>query len=162
MVAFLYRMGHGVAGDISRQSQADIEPHVLGATPFPGYGLFVKIVSGKAVPEGAGDAAGAKYGLLVRPYPTQGANASDPLATAVPPLSGMADVIRRGYMLVKSNAGVPAHGGAVYIRVANPVGGKPIGGIEAVADGANTILVNNAIFMGAADANGIAEIAFNI
>lgn len=161
--AILYRMGHGVAGDITRQSQATtIEPQLLGATTFPGYGLFGKMVSGKFVPVGSGDEASAIYGALVRPYPTHGANASDPVGTAVPPTSGMADVLRRGYFAVKVNAGTAAHGGAVYIRIASAGAGKPIGGIEAAADGANTIQVTGAIFMSAADADGIAEVAYNI
>lgn len=161
--SILYRMGNGVAGDLTRQSQATIEPHVLGATPFAGFGLFAKIAANKAVPVGAGDAAAVIYGLLIRPYPTQGANASDPLGTAVPATAGMVDILKRGYAAVKVNgAAAPAHGGIVYIRVAAAAGGKPIGGIEAAADGGNTIIVGGCIFMGAADADGIAEIAFNI
>lgn len=163
MVAFLYRMGNGVPGDITRQSQAKIESHVLnGALPFPAYGRFGKLASGRFVPVGAGDTAAAVYGLLIRPYPTTGANASDPLDTAVPATTGIADVMRSGYANVKNNAGTPALGGLVYIRVAAAAAGKPIGGIEAAADGANTIVVTGAIFMGAADANGNVEIAYNI
>ena len=59
-------------------------------------------------------------------------------------------------------AGTPAIGGAVYVRVATPAAGKPIGGIEAAADGANTIAVTGATFMNAGDANGNVEIAYNI
>lgn len=163
MVAFLYRMGNGVPGDITRQSAAKIEPQVLNSSlPFSAYGLFGKIASGKFVPVGSGDTAAAVYGLLVRPFPITGANASDPLGTSVPPASGIADVLRSGYINVKNNAGTPAVGGAVYIRVASAAAGKPIGGVEAVADGANTILVAGATFMGGADASGNAEIAFNI
>lgn len=163
MAAFLYRMPYGIPGDVTRQSQATIEPHVYNsALPFPGFGLFGKIASGKFVPIANGDAAGTVYGLLVRPYPIQGANASDPLGTAVPPTTGIADVLKRGYASVRSNAGTPALGGAVYVRVATPSGAKVIGGVEAVSDGANTILVAGAQFMGAADASSNAEIAFNI
>lgn len=153
--AILYRMGHGVAGDITRQSQATIEPQILGATPFPAYGRFGKMVTGKFVPIGAGDTADDVYGLLVRPYPTQGANASDPIGTAVPPTTGLADVLRRGYVAVHVASGTPAHGTGVFIRLSN-------GAIEAAADGVNTIQVDGAIFMSGKDAKGIAEIAFNI
>lgn len=62
--------------------------------------------------------------------------------------------MRRGYMSVKTNAGTPAFGGVVYARVASPSGAKVIGGIEAAADGANTVIVANAQFMSAPDANG--------
>jgi len=156
-------MASGIPGDISRQSQATVESLILDSTnPFAGYGLFGKIANGKFVPVGAGDVATAVYGLLVRPYPTTGGAASDPLGTATPPTKGVADVLRRGYMTVKNNAGTPALGGAVYIRVANAAAGKPIGGIEAAADSTNTIAVTGAIFTNAGDANGNVEIAFNI
>jgi hypothetical protein len=165
MVAFLYRMGSGIPGDITRQSIATVEPVPKDpATPFAGFGLFGKISgTGKFVPVGAGDVAASIYGLFVRPFPTQGANASDPLGTSVPSTLGIADVLRRGYAnVVVNGAAAPAMGGTVYIRVATPAAGKPIGGIEAAADGANTIVVPTASFMSAADANGNVEIAYNI
>lgn len=163
MVAFLTRMPFGIAGDVTRQSQSKIEAGVLNAAlPFPGYGLFGKNVAGKFVPIAAADVADSVYGILVRPFPTQGANASDPLGASVPKASGVADVLRSGYINVKNNAGVPALGGAVYIRVANGTVNQPIGGIEAAADGADTILVAGATFMSGQDASGNCEIAYNI
>ncbi len=163
MVAFLYRMGNGVAGDVTRQSQSTIEPQIYNSSlPFGGYGLPGKIASGKFVPIAGGEAASAIYGFLVRPYPITGANASDPLGTSVPPTSGMSDVLRRGYINVKNNAGTPALNGQVYVRVANAAAGKPIGGVEAASDSTNTVAVANCIFMGAADASGNVEIAFNV
>jgi hypothetical protein len=105
--AILFRMPSGIPGDISRQSQATVEPGVLNsASAFPGYGLFGKVSSGKFVPVGAGDTAAVVYGLLVRPYPT--VSSQDPLGTSTPPTTGMADILRRGYMTVKNNAGTPA------------------------------------------------------
>lgn len=149
MVAFLKRMPFGIAGDVTRQSQSKIEAGVLNAAlPFPGYGLFGKNVAGKFVPIAAADVAASVYGILVRPFPTQGANE--------------ADVLRSGYINVKNNAGVPALGGAVYIRVADGTVNQPIGGIEAAADGADTILVAGATFMSGQDASGNCEIAYNI
>ena len=163
MTAFLYRMPSGIPGDVSRQSNSTIEPQVLDpANPFSAYGLFGKISSGKFIPVGAGDVATSVFALLVRPFPTQGANASDPLGTGVPKTSGVCDALRRGYAFVKSNNGTPALGGTVYIRVANPSGAKVIGGIEAASDSTNTIAVPGAMFTGAADANGNCEISLNI
>jgi hypothetical protein len=53
--------------------------------------------------------------------------------------------MRRGYINVRCNAGVPANGAPVYVRVANGTTQKPIGGVEAALDysaasvaGANT------------------------
>lgn len=163
MVAFATRMPYGIPGDSTRPSQSTIESQVFNsALAFPGYGLPGKIVSNKFVPIASGDAASAIYGFLVRPFPITGANGSDPLGTSVPPTTGVADVMRRGYISVKNNAGTPAINGAVYVRVANAAAGKPIGGIEAVADSTNTVVISNCIFTGPADANGNVEIAFNI
>lgn len=163
MTAFLYRMPSGIAGDVTRPSVSTIETQLLDSTlPFPGYGLFGKIASGKFVPIASGDAAGTVYGALVRPFPTQGVNASDALGVSVPKTSGAADVMRRGYMSVKLNAGTAALGGVVYVRVGAAATGKPIGGIEAASDSTNTIAVAGASFMSAADASGNVEIAYNI
>lgn len=163
MVAYLTRMPNGIAGDVTRQSQSKIEAGVLNAAlPFPGYGLFGKNVAGKFVPVAEADTADAVYGILVRPFPTQGANASDPLGVSVPKTSGIADVLRSGYISVKNNAGVPALGGAVYIRIGAGTVNQPIGGVEAAADGANTIAVAGASFMSGQDASGNCEIAYNI
>ena len=163
MVAFLTRMPYGIPGDVTRQSQAKIEAQVFNASlPFAGYGLVGKIASGKFVPFAGAETDADDYGILVRPYPITGTNASDPLGTSVPPTSGLADVLRSGYINVKNNAGTPAVGGAVYVRVAAAAAGKPIGGFEAVADSTNTIVLTGATFAGAADANGNVEIAYNI
>jgi hypothetical protein len=162
MNPILYRMPFGVPGDVTRRDQAAIEPHVLGATPFTAYGLPVKLSSGKVIPMGAGDAAQVPFGFLVRPYPTQGANASDPLGTGVPPTSGAADVLRRGYIMVKCNVGTPALNGTVYMRVTANGGNTIIGGIEATSDSTNTIALTNVVFNGPADSAGNVELAVKI
>jgi len=162
--AFLYRMPSGIPGDVSRPSQSTIEPVFLDPTnPFSGYGLFGKVVAGKFIPVGAGDTAAVVTGLYVRPYPTTGGAASDPLGTSTPPQGyGVGNRMRRGYMTVKLNAGTAALDSQVYVRVATPGSGKPVGGIEAAADSTNTIAITGATFMSAADASGNVEIAYNI
>jgi len=162
MNPILYRMPYGVQGDLSRRDAATIEPHVLGSTAFTAYGLPCKVSSGKVIPMGAGDATQNTFGFLARPFPTQGANASDPLGTSVPPTSGLGDVLKRGYIFVKCNVGTPALGGTVYMRVTANGGNTIIGGIEATADSTNTITLSNCKFKGPADSNGIVELAINI
>lgn len=159
--AYLYRMPGGIPGDISRQSQATCEPVQLdSANPFSAYGLVGKIANGKFVPFAGGEVDGADYGILVRAYPAN--SGTDGLGTATPPTTGVADALRRGYITVTLNAGTAALGGTVYVRVATPSAGKPIGGFEAAADGTNTIVLSRAKFMSAADASGNVEIAYNI
>lgn len=164
MVAFLFRMPNGIPGDVSRQSQAKIEAQPKNASlPFASYGIPGKIASGRFVPLAGGETAADIYGFLVRPYPTTGRNASDPLGTSVPPADNMpADILRSGYLNVRVNAGTAALNGVVYVRIAAGTVNQPVGGIEAAADGANTIIVTGARFMSAADAGGNAEIAYNI
>lgn len=163
MVSFLTRMPYGIPGDVTRQSESTIEAQAMNASlPFSSYGIPGKIASNKFVPLAGGEVAADVYGILVRPFPITGANASDPLGTSVPPQGGVGDVLKRGYINVKVNAGTAALNGVVYVRVATPSSPQPIGGIEAAADGANTIVLTGARFMGAADANGNAEIAYNI
>lgn len=129
--AILFRMASGIPGDISRRGQSLVEAVILnGAAAFGGYGLPGKTVTGKFVPLEAGDAPSVVNGFLVRPYPTQTANADGTGISS----AKVGDRMRRGYMTVKSNAGVPAMDGQVYTRVANASGGKPIGGIEAASE----------------------------
>lgn len=159
--AFLYRMPAGIPGDVTRPSNSTIEPAVLNASkPFDAFGVAGKITGEKFVPLEAGDVAASVYGILVRPYPT--AASQDGLGKSTPAKAGIGDVLRRGYMTVLLRSGTSAKGGAVYIRVGAPAAGKPIGGIEAAADGTDTIALPNASFMGAADASGNVEISYNI
>jgi len=69
--------------------------------------------------------------------------------------------MRRGYMTVQNNAGVPSVEGQVYVRVAAAAAGKPIGGIEAAADGGNCVAIPNWVFCDAGDAAGNVEIRYN-
>lgn len=166
--AIAFRMNYGVPGDLSRPSIATVEAQALGATAFSAYGLPVKVVNGLVVPIAALN--DVVYGMLVRSFPITGANASDPLGTSVPPTSGVANVMRRGYMTVnvQLGAGSCALGSPVYVRYQNPSGSQIVGGIEGASTG-NTYQLSStyafgsgAFFTGPADANGNAEIAFNL
>lgn len=133
--AFLYRMPAGIPGAISRPQSIDVASVPANpSAPFAAYGVPGKVVTGKLVPLQAGDGPGVVYGLLSRPYPIGGPNASDPLGTSVPPASGILSPMRRGHMTVLLNAGTAALQGPVYVRNGNPSGTKVIGGIEAVSE----------------------------
>jgi hypothetical protein len=161
--AILFRMPFGIPGDVSRPSQATIEAQPFGATAFGAYGVPVKLVNGLIVPVGAGDTTDNVYGLLVRPFPTTGANASDPLGTGVPLDAGLANILKRGYMTVFSGGGTPAPNSQVYFRTAAGASGRPVGELEALmSDPANQQAIVGAYFMSAADASGNAELAYNL
>lgn len=157
MAAYTYRMPSGIPGDVSRKSHSTIESHNM-PTPVAAFGVFAKMdATGNLAALGSSDTADTVYGLIVRSYPTT--STTNDLGQAVPS-KGITDVLVRGYMTVKCNAGTAKKGGAVYVRIGATATGKPIGGIEAAADGANTIAVK-ARFMHDADASGNVEIAYN-
>ena len=103
-------------------------------------------------------------------FPITGASASDSLGTSVPPTSGIANMLRRGYInvLVQLGGASCALGSNVYIRYQNPSGSQIVAGVEGASTG-NTYQVistytygSGAYFTGTVDGNNIAEIAFNI
>ena len=169
MVAFVYRMPSGIPGALSRTGQAFIvEPGILlaGSVP-PAYGLPVAVdaSTGHMRAIKAGDTAASVYGILVRPFPTQGGDGTNtPLGSSPPPASGQCDVLKLGYISVAVANGTPAKNGTVYVRVAanGSLPNTAVGDIEAAADGTNTVALTNAYFTGAADSSGNAEIAFNV
>ncbi|EPW3234903.1 structural cement protein Gp24 [Acinetobacter baumannii] len=155
--AYLYRMPSGIPGDISRKAHSTVEAHILKGN-FGAFGIFGKLTADGIVPLEAADTD--VYGLIVRSYPTP--SALNGIGAAVPQSGIVNDIMRRGYMTVKCNAGTAKKAGKVYVRVATGTELKPIGGIEAVADGVNTIEIKNAMFMHDADAQGNVEISYNI
>jgi hypothetical protein len=162
-VAFTYRMPAGIPGDVNLMDPAN---------PVTAYGLAVAMdsVSYKIRPIGVGDTVANVYGVLARPFPANAQTAANffgsvPLGTpAVPPVNGVVDILKRDYMTVLLNGAVAAApNGLVYVRVATPAAGKPLGGFEAAADGGNTIVMPaGTYFRGPADAGGNTEIAWRI
>lgn len=115
-----------------------------GTAPVQGFGVAVKINAGATGVTPCDDDADAVYGISVRVY-GQADNAGIQEQTFV-------TVLRRGYIAVKPAAGTPALGGAVYLNASGVLSADSTGGV----------LVANAQWMGAADADGLAELAFNI
>lgn len=162
--AYTFRMPAGFAGDLQRAEAAVIESQIIDPTAPPtAFGVPVKMVNGKIQPiNNSADTAALVYGVNLRAYPIQG-NGTDPLGTSTPPVSGVTDVLRRGYVNVTLNGtAAAAKDGTVYVRVANASSGKPIGGFEAASDTTNTVAMPaNWYFTGPADAYGVTEIAVN-
>ena len=160
MPAYLTRMPSGIPGHVSVVDGATIEQQLMDTTGIPGaFGDFVKIVAGRVRGIAASDTAAVIYGLLVRSFPTQ--SPTDGLGAAAPVAGRMCDVLRRGYVNVRLQAGTAAKNGAVHVRVVAG-SGRLVGAIEAAQDGVNTVLVAGCVFTGPADAAGNVEIAFNI
>lgn len=176
MVAFLNRMPAGIAGAITRPLESTIEPALIyrttDATPANSpteYGCAVvfDVTAKRWRLPAVGDVA-AQIALLPRPYPGGVAALQGVLGVTPVDTVHTGDVMRRGYMNVKLRLGAVIKGGAVFVRIQNPVGvTQPVGGFEAAADGANTVQLDaKSYFTGPAftDPNfgAITEIAFNI
>jgi hypothetical protein len=161
--AYLTRMPAGIAGDVSRKESSRIEPGFMDDTlPVTLYGVPVKLTSGKLTPIAAADEAADVYGFSVRPYPMQ-TTVNEALAAGTPNTAQPLDVLRAGYMTVTNNAGTPAKGGQVYVRVTDSgLDAQPIGGIEAAEDGGDCVAITGCTFMGEEDSNGNVEICYNI
>lgn len=163
MVAYTTRVPAGFPGTVSRSDSLTIEQEIIDSgTPPTAYGKPVKIVSGKIQPVASGDAGTVVYGWLVKPYPAQ--SSTNSLGAATPPTSGVADVLRRGFMTVTLTLGTAAKNGQVYV-VTTAGGSVVVGDIvtsASPAGGGTGVAVTNAFFTGPADANGVVEVAYKI
>lgn len=164
MPSLLYRMPVGIAGAISRPQDLTTEPVILNsANTFSAYGLAGKDSSdGKFIPLAASDAATVITGLYVRPYPAT--STPDMVRQVGTGKNFTGDVMKRGYMTVNigSTAVNLVKGAPVYVRNANPTDASPLGAILGAAVTDETVVLPNATFTGAGDADGNAEVAYNI
>lgn len=170
--AFAFRMGAGFAGDVNRSHPASILPGLNDPTnPATAWGQPL-LMNGAANSYRSilttDDAITDIDAVLVRPYPVQEGSGSNygaaPFGGGGPVNPGQPlDALVSGFILVAVNGAVQK-GGKVYIWVAASTGLHVLGGFEAAASDGNTIeLASTKIYYnGPADANGIAELAFNV
>ena len=156
----------GIPGRISRGNPTIESGDPDESKPFTAYGLPVKKVAGRVVPIEAGDAADVVFGFLAESFPTSDTRlvTRGVLSGSVPVAYNPHAVLRRGYMHVLANGGAAyetADGGQVYVRIANPMPGLPIGGIEAL-NGPDVVAIPRAFFKGRRDQAKNVEIEFNI
>ena len=166
-VAFPFRMGAGFAGDINRVHPFSVLPGLINDTTPPRlYGDPVLVDAATNAYRGfvAADASATAVPLLgvtVRSFPTQqttGGMASA-IGAAVPPVSGVMDALRAGYIMVKLPAGrVVTKGQAAFVWATATAGLNIQGGFQDVASAGNTVPLANARFTGPADATGIVEL----
>ena len=163
MPAYTTRMPAGIAGNISRSDSVTVEPvQINSAKPPLAYGVFGKFVSNRAEPLEAADAAAVVVGMFTRPYPFQ--STDNNFGGGVPPTSGILDFLRRGYVSVILKSGTATKGAPVFV-VTTAGGTSNLNDIvtsAAPASGGTAVQVANCFFTGAADANGITEVAYNI
>lgn len=132
--SFLYRMPSGVVGSVTRPLETAVESVFLNASkPVLSFGAPVKLVSGKAEPLEAGNAASVFYGILARVAPSIGGSTAQLFASQNPNTDSVQGIVTRGYVNVACTIGTPVRGGQVYARVVADTG-KLVGDIEATAD----------------------------
>ncbi|AVG77960.1 structural cement protein Gp24 [Pantoea ananatis] len=162
--ALLYRMPVGKAGSISRPQDLTVEPVILNsANPFPAYGLVGKFVNGMFVPLSDGDTAAVFQGIYVRPYPTT--STPDMVRQVGADKNFPGDAMKRGYMTVSvgADATTITKGAAVNVVVSLDSSiNVPLGGFLATPINGKTVVLPNAQFTGAGDADGNAEISYKI
>lgn len=146
-------MSHGFAGGYARQPDM-----IVNTSPAGGYLPFgaplVRGADGAVEAMGAGASGDEFIGVAgweiksATEYNSQSVGAYSP-GEAV-------SVFQRGCINVKCQRGTPTVDAPVYVRVVAS-GNHVAGGYEAQEDGTNSVAIPNAMWAGAADANGIAE-----
>lgn len=173
MAAFTFRMPAGIPGECTRLA-------VLGTTiraekqntttPVTSYGVLCVVDTNGARPIAIGDTAQPSQTLLgvsVRPFVSSDLGVAYPLGTvnfgaAIPPPTGIIDIMYRGYVSVKLNgAASAARNSPAYVFYGATAAPHVQGGFEA-ASGTTIWQVTAAAFAGAADAGANTELAFNI
>ena len=152
------RLQLGYAGSITRSSDAIVQNRI-SASDLP-FGAPVFLNPDNTVQLfGAGGADARFMGFAVRIVKQQQAI----FETVGGYVAGeLTDVLVRGSLAVPfKGQGTPTAGGSVYVRTAlnAAIPDAAIGDVEAVADGANTVLISNASFTtGLVDGSGVIEV----
>lgn len=142
-------MTYGLPGQVTRSGDTVIEPKTVGEVPPDSYGHAVSLTDKGQIVKVSATCPVLIYAFLAGAYPRLN----------VDPESKRTDnAMRRGYMAVPVQKGDPYPGCPVHVRVAAETDILRIGGVEAEADGANTVEVKGVNFTSVLDANNLAEI----
>lgn len=168
--AIKFRMAAGFPGAVNRSHPMSIEPCLIcAATPPDLYGQAVIIdASSQGVrPFAAGDQALTDaYGVTVRPFPLQENSVAPSLFTATPPVAGIIDVLRYGYIMIGFNksGSAPVKGAQTYLWTAMTSGAHLAAGWETAdptSSGCKVGLPPRTTYQGGWDANDVGELIFH-
>lgn len=169
--AINFRMGAGFPGAVNRSHPASIEPVLIDASAPPtlyGQAVDLDATTQGVRPLAAGDQATTDcYGITVRPFPLQANTATPTLNSGTPPIAGLMDVLKNGYIMVGFNksGSAPVKNGQVYVWTAATSGAHLQGGWETGAPAGNGCLIgspNRTYYQGGWDANDIGELVFHV
>lgn len=142
--AYLTQAPSGVAGDVTRVDESNVEPTLLKVqgSDYPKVGMGVKLTSdGTGVQVPSGDAATTFVGVVTREVPgISNSSSDDAVMTPTTPLVTQVNgLMVRGYANVVCAAGTPVRGGVVYWQVTDN-GGVKAGSFRADGtDGGNAV-----------------------
>lgn len=153
-------MHHGFAGSYARQPDMIIVSRPVGTeAPLPFGTALMYDAKGAVVPMGGSGITADKFaGVAAREI--RSALSFTDQNTGAYTEGDAASVFQRGSINVLCQKGTPKRGGAVYVRILKN-SAKPtalVGGFEAEADSANTVLLTGCQWGGSADPNGVAEL----
>jgi hypothetical protein len=168
--AISFRMPAGIPGGVNRTHPASIEPVLIDSSAPPtlyGQGVVIDPTTQGVRPIAATGDTGLTdvYGITVRPFPLEQQTTTGSLYTAVPPTSGLMDVLKFGYISIGFNksGSAPVKGGAAYIWAAATAGAHLVGGWETASSG-STIEIGTpprTNYQGGWDANDVGELIFH-
>ncbi len=170
-VAYQFRMGAPTPGTVNRTHPASVEPVLIDASAPPtvyGNAVLIDPTTQGVRPFVAGDQALTDaYGVLVRPFPLQQNSVSPAFGPGTPPVSGVADVLRSGYIAIGLNASgsAPVKNGAVYTWTAATSGAHLQGGWETANPTTNGCAIGTpprTAYQGGWDANDYGELMFHV
>lgn len=149
MVSYLYNPPAGVAGDVTRPDESNIEPATLVAVSTvyaQKFGIPMKYVVGGISQFNGGAEAPADFaGVLIREVPAMSGSVTAGFTDNVPNPLAVQGLMVRGYVNVLCTSGTPARGGAVYVQTVAS-GGIAVGEFRTTDDGSNAILLDNVVW----------------
>lgn len=141
-VSYLFQAPNGVAGDVTRTDESNVEPAMLVAnsgTFAQAFGIPMKYVAGGIQQFTGSEAATAFAGVLIREVPAiEGTGSTGAFSPTVPYPAVPQGLCVRGYVSVVCAVGTPARGGTVYVQVTADA--VPVGAFRADGtDGGNAV-----------------------
>lgn len=120
MPAYLFTAPNGVAGDVTRSDETNVEPAMLIAhsgTYAQAFGIPMQYVAGGIQQFNGSEAATAFAGVLIREVPGISGNANSGFTDNIPNPDQPQGLAVRGYVSVLCAVGTPARGGVVYVQI---------------------------------------------
>lgn len=154
-------MNNGFAGTYAQQPDMIIDTHpIVAAGSEVFFGQPVIDAGSGAVKKADATATAANFvGIAAREVKTV-TNYTNPNVGGSYLAEEAAAIMKRGVISALCNVGSPAKNGRVYLRIAanSAIPAGVVGGLEAAADGSNTVELTMCRWASAKDANSVAAL----